>query len=124
MGMRTLPILLCSLLMLAPAYAQRAAQPTTPNFYVPYGVRDAPPAPLEEYSSSDAQLEQPYDIAYAAPAPQMRGHYPPMGRPGPRAHRGNYGMYGTQSGFADTGVLVALGIIATALLAAGIAGMQ
>lgn len=122
--MRTLPILLCSLLVLAPVEAQQTVQHTAPNFYVPYAVRDVQPAPLDEYSSSDTQMEQPYDVAYAPPDPQMRGHYPPVCRGGYRAHRGGRGMYAPQSGFTGTGVLVTVGIISMIFLAAGIAGMQ
>lgn len=114
--MRTLPILLCSLLVLAPAEAQQTVQHTTPNFYVPYGVRDLSPAPLDEYSSSDAELEQPYDIAYAAPDPQMRGHYPPMGRRQFRPYGNRYGA-GPQLMSSTAGAIVGL-CIATFLLVA------
>lgn len=115
--MRTLPILLCSLLVLAPAQGQQAVQRTTPNFYVPYGVRDLPPAPLDEYSSSDAQLEQPYDIAYAAPVPQIQRRYPPMRRPGFRPYRTRYGMQSSQPEFSTAEAFVTLGLITVFVVA-------
>ena len=115
--MRTLPILLCSLLVLVPAQGQQAVQHTAPNFYVSYAVRDAPPVPLEEYSSSDAQLEPPYDVAYAAPDPQMRGHYPPMRRPGLRPYRTRYGMQQSQPEFSTAEAFVTLGLITVFVVA-------
>jgi hypothetical protein len=109
--MRTLSILLCSLLVLAPAKGQQTAQHTAPNFFVSYGVRDAPAAPLEEYSSSGAQLEQPYEIALAAPNGQMQRRYPAMRGPRFRQYGPRYGLYRPQPEFSTAGVLVTLGLI-------------
>lgn len=115
--MRTLATLLCSLLVLAPVEAQQAVQHTAPNFYMSYAVRDVQPAPLDEYSSSDAQLEQPYNIAYAAPDPQMRGQYPPMRRSGLRPYRTRYGMQQSQPEFSAAEAFVTLGLITVFVIA-------
>jgi hypothetical protein len=115
--MRTLSILLCSLLLLAPAEGQQAVKRTTPSFYVPYGVRDVQPAPLDEYSSSDAQFDQPYDIAYASPSPQMQRRYPPMRRPGLHPYRSRYGMQQSQPEFSTAEAFVTLGLITVFVVA-------
>ena len=114
--MRTLATLLCSLLVLAPVEAQQDVQRTAPNFYVSYAVRDAPPAPLDEYSSSDTQLEQPYDSAYAAPGPQMRGPYPPLRRRQVRAYGNPYNAR-PQLMSSTAGAIVGLGIVTFLLVA-------
>ena len=75
--MKTLWIALSLALAVPPVSAQQnteqnAAQ-RTPNFYVPYGVRDAPLVPGEMESSSD-------EMRIAEPG--QRGHAPP-----PRPYR-------------------------------------
>lgn len=115
--MRTLSILLCSLLVLAPAKGQQAVQQTAPRFYVPYGVRDAAIPPLEEVSSSDTEFGEPYTAALAPPAPQMRRRYPMRGRRFQR-YGSPYGMYPPQQPDCSVAGAIVGAAIATALLVA------
>jgi hypothetical protein len=114
--MKVLTILLCVLLVLAPAKAQQIQRPPAPSFYVPYGVRDLRPAPVEEWSSSAAELPAAGDVVESRP---MRRRIP-VGRGGCRRCGpwfGGYPMPQTSLGEGAIWGLVILGLVALPLLA-------
>lgn len=91
--MKTLSISLSLLLVVAPLTAQQIVQPPSPNFYVPYGVRDVQPMGMEDWSTSEVERQpSEYDGAPNAPLPRRypvrRGGYsrfrPPFGYPAPQ----------------------------------------
>src|SRR5580658_7090330 len=108
--MRTFSILLCCLLVLGPAKGQQAVRQSTPNFYVPYGVRDEPAAAIdEEFSSSDARYVGLSPEPIAMPNAPMPRPYPVRG---PRFQRNNAGYAPVaQPEFSTKEVLIILGIV-------------
>jgi hypothetical protein len=114
--MKTLSISLCLLLAVAPVTAQQIVRSQSPNFYVPYGVRDVPVDAAAMESSSDAMR-----IA----EPPQRGGVRPMPRPYPM-RRGRHRQYGPGYGAypgaspAFTGVMIG-GLVAIGLACFAIA---
>ncbi|HEV2576712.1 MAG TPA: hypothetical protein VGU25_05835 [Acidobacteriaceae bacterium] len=109
--MKTLAITLCMLLVVLPVSAQEIAAARSPNFYVPYGVRDVPVQIVALESSSDA--------VRVAEAPQPGG-VPPMPRPYP-TRRGRRRPHGSGYGASPHLSVPATGAVIGALFALGLA---
>lgn len=115
MGMKTLLIALCLVLLVSPAGAQQNTGRPTPNFYVPFGIRDAPPIPMESESSSD-------EIRIAEPGQRVNA---PLAHPYPmrrRQYRAVQQGHGPRFQPLDSTAGAVVGAVAVAVLIAALAG--
>jgi hypothetical protein len=113
--MKTLLIALCLVLAVPAAGAQQNTAPRTPNFYVPYGIRDVPPAPTEMESSSDEMRIA--ELGQRVNAPPPRPH--PMRR---RRNRAVQQGHGPRFQPLDSTAGAVVGAVAVAVLIAVLAG--